>query len=56
MQITKTDIQKAVAYLDDAAKLYAAMDKPRHQWRAVLIRRLTAKFNSILKSDGNKQQ
>lgn len=54
MQITKTDLLKVLAYLDDAAQIYAAMDKPRHQWRAVLIRRLTAKLKTSLKSDGKQ--
>lgn len=44
MEISKTDLQKAIAYLSDAAKLYGAMPKPRHQWRAVLIRRLAEKL------------
>lgn len=46
MEITKTDLRKAIAYLDDAAKLYAAMPKPKHQWRAAQIRQLTAKLKS----------
>lgn len=52
MEITKTDLQRAIAYLDDAAKLYAAMPKPKHQWRAVQIRQLTKKLKSKLKNDG----
>lgn len=44
MDISKTDMQKAIAYLDDAARLYASMPKPKHQWRAILIKRLTDKL------------
>lgn len=39
-----TDMKKAVAYLEDAAKLYEQMPKPKHRWRARLIRKLTAKL------------
>lgn len=46
MEITKTDLRKAIAYLDDAAKLYTAMPKPKHQWWAAQIRQLTAKLKS----------
>lgn len=42
----KTDMSKIIAYLDDAAKLYTAMPKPKHQWRAAQIRQLTAKLKS----------
>lgn len=44
--VSKTDMSKIIAYLDDAAKLYAAMPKPKHQWRAAQIRQLTAKLKS----------
>lgn len=44
--VSKTDMSKIVAYLDDAAKLYTAMPKPKHQWRAAQIRQLTAKLKS----------
>lgn len=44
--VSKTDMSKIVAYLDDAAKLYTAMPKPKHQWRATQIRQLTAKLKS----------
>lgn len=48
MEITKTDLLKTIAYLDDAAKIYDAMPKPRHRWRAVLIRRLNIKLKKLL--------
>ena len=48
MEITKTDLLKTIAYLDDAAKIYDAMSKPRHRWRAVLIRRLNIKLKKLL--------
>lgn len=54
MEITKTDLKKAIAYLDDAAKLYAAMPKPKHQWRAAQIRQLTAKLKSKTGNNGTK--
>lgn len=47
MNITKTDLRKAIAYLDDAAKMYDGMQKPKHRWRAVLIRRLTGKLKTL---------
>lgn len=54
MEITKTDLKKAIAYLDDAAKLYAAMPKPKHQWRAAQIRQLMAKLKSKTGNNGTK--
>lgn len=50
MEITKTDLLKTIAYLDDAAKIYDAMSKPRHRWRAVLIRRLNIKLKKLLEN------
>lgn len=47
MEITKTDLRKVIAYLDDAAKIYGLQSKPKHQWRAVLIRRLTDKLKKL---------
>lgn len=52
MEITKTDLQRAIAYLEGAAQLYAVMPKPKHQWRAVQMRQLTKKLKSKLKNDG----
>lgn len=54
MDISKTDLRKAIAYLDDAAKLYAAMPKPKHKWRASQIRQLTAKLKSKIENNGTK--
>lgn len=47
---------KAIAYLDDAARMYADMNKPKYQWRAVLIRQLTAKLKAALNSNGKQQR
>lgn len=44
--VSKTDMSKIIASLEDAAKLYTAMPKPKHQWRAAQIRQLTAKLKS----------
>lgn len=45
---TKTDLRKAVAYLNDAAKTYEAMPKPKHRWRAKLMRKLAEKIKHEL--------
>lgn len=45
---TKTDLRKAVAYLNDAAKTYEAMPKPKHKWRAKLMRKLAEKIKHEL--------
>ena len=46
MEVSKTDSLKIIAYLDAAAKVYADMPKPKHRWRALQIRQLTAKLKS----------
>lgn len=48
MEISKTDLRKISAYLGDAAKLYETMPKPKHRWRAALLRRLNAKLIKLL--------
>lgn len=44
MEISKTDLQKATAYLVDAAKLYEALPMQKCKCRAHMIRRLAAKL------------
>lgn len=49
--ITKTDLLKAVTYLEDAAKLYealAALPMQRCNSRAYMIRQLTQKLKTKL--------
>lgn len=48
MEISKTDLRNIIAYLDDAAVHYKAMPKPKHQWRAVLMKRLADKLKNKL--------
>lgn len=55
MEVTKTDLSKAVAYLRDAAALYDSMPKPKHRWRAVLIRQLSAKLAAKLPDNANRR-
>lgn len=52
MEIVKTDLQKVIAYLDDAAMLYdalAALPMQKCRCRAHMIRQLTDKLKSKLK-------
>jgi len=44
--ICKTDTQKAISYLDEAAKLYDALPMQKCKCRAHMIRLLTAKLKS----------
>ena len=47
MEISKTDLQKALAYLSDAATLYEALGVPpvqKYVCRAHMIRQLVAKL------------
>lgn len=56
MEIPKTDLQKAISYLDDATKLYDAlgvMPMQAARSRAHMIRQLTAKLKTKL-NNGNK--
>lgn len=46
MEVTKTDLLKIIAYLDDAAQLYEALPMQKCRCRAHMIRQLTAKLKS----------
>lgn len=52
MEIPKTDIQKAIAYLNDACKLYDALPMQSMKSRAHMIRRLTDKLKLKITDDG----
>ena len=56
MEVPKTDLLKAIAYLDDAASVYKTMPKPKHQWRAVLMKRLADKFKLKLKPNNERDK
>lgn len=57
MEISKTDIQKVVAYLDAACKLYEALPMQSMKSRAHMIRQFTAKLKTkINNNNGNKYQ
>lgn len=45
MEISKTDVQKIIAYLSQAAELLHDSPKPHLQWRAALIRKMITKLN-----------
>lgn len=52
MEISKTDLQKAISYLEDAAKLYdalAAMPMQKAACRSHMIKQLTTKLKIKLK-------
>lgn len=51
MEISKTDIQKVIAYLNDACKLYEALPMQAMKSRAHMIRQLIEK----LKAKSQKQ-
>ena len=46
MEITKTDFQKMIFYLDEAANLYDAMPMQKCKCRAHMIRQLIAKLKA----------
>lgn len=46
--IFKTDLQKAISYLDEAAKLYDALPMQKCKCRAHMINQLTTKLKSKL--------
>lgn len=54
MEISKTDTQKIMNYLNDAAKLYEALPMQAMKCRAHMIRQLTAKLKKA--SDGKRKQ
>lgn len=49
MEISKTDLQKIIAYLNDAAKLYDALPMQSLKSRAFMIRQLTEKLKNRIK-------
>ena len=56
MEISKTDLQKVIAYLNDAYKLYdalGALPMQAARSRAHMIRQLTAKLKTKL-DNGNR--
>lgn len=46
MEISKTDTQKVIAYLNDACRLYDALPMQAMKSRAHMIRQLIAKLKS----------
>lgn len=48
MDVCKTDMQKVVKYLDDAARLYDTLPGRRNACRAWVIRNLIRKLNHKL--------
>lgn len=48
IQISATDLRKALAYLDDAAKLYDALPMQKCKCRAHMINQLTVKLKTKL--------
>lgn len=58
MEVVKTDLQKIIAYLDDAAKLYdalATLPMQKCACRSYMIRQLTNKLKSKLKQNDQKR-
>lgn len=54
MEVSKTDINTAIKYLEDAAKLYdalAALPMQKALCRSHMIRQLTQKLKSKLSND-----
>lgn len=49
MEISKTDLQKIIAYLNDAAKLYDALPMQSLKCRAFMIKQLTDKLKNRIK-------
>lgn len=54
MEITKTDLIKSIRFLEDAARVYDKLPKPKHKWRAIQIRKLTTKLKSKLPDNANR--
>lgn len=44
MEITKTELQKAISYLEDAGRLYEALPMQSMKCRAHMIRQLVARL------------
>ena len=53
MDVCKTDINRIIRYLDDAAKLYDSIPGQRNICRAWMIRKLTKKLK--IKSNDKKR-
>lgn len=47
LQITRTDMQKVVSYLNDASRLYDALPMQSMKSRAHMIRQLVTKLQKI---------
>lgn len=56
MEVCKTDMQRIIKYLDDAAKLYDTQPGQRSVCRAWVIRRLISKLNKILSNQLNNKK
>lgn len=52
MEITKTDLQKTLSYLSDAARLYEALPMQSMKSRAHMIRQFIAKLKSKNSNNG----
>lgn len=55
MEISKTDLQKMMSYLNDAAALYEALPMQKCRSRAYMIRQLTAKLKTKLEPNIKKK-
>lgn len=47
MEVCKTDLQKVISYLDEAAKIYGALPMQSCKSRAYMIQKLTKKLKKI---------
>lgn len=54
--ISKTDLQKVLSYLDDAARLYDALPMQKCKCRAHMIRLLVARLKARLSSASRTTQ
>lgn len=54
MEMTKTDLNKVIGYLNDAARLYEALPMQSMKSRAHMVRQLTAKLKTKLNGNGKK--
>lgn len=49
MEVTKTDVENAARWLRDAASFYGERaTKPKEEWRATLMRKLSNKLFKML--------
>lgn len=55
MEICKTDVQKIIQYLDDAARLYDALPMQMCKSRAHMIRRMTDKIKKQTTTNHGKR-